>query len=145
MLDYFCNALVVDWDFMRDTALAAEIQNRAAVPYEAHMAVQQCGQAKALIVTRIFSITDANARGVQDADDDRQDLLSWQSGQCQITCQFAPQPRQRLCESDHAVELGIIACAAPFGMVSILLSTARVTTGGLQMTARVHADPDVVI
>src|ERR1700730_12457515 len=145
MLDYFCNALVVEGDVMWDTALAAEIQNRAAVSYEAHMAVQQRGQAKALIVTRIFNITDANARGVQDADKDRQDLLSWQSGQCQITCQLAPQPWQRLGESDHAVELGIIACAVPFVMVPILLSTARFTSGGLQMTAWVHADPDIVI
>src|SRR4051812_36571584 len=41
--------------------------------------------------------------------------------------------------------LVVVASLAPVGVVSVLLASARVPPGGLQVAARVGADPDVVV
>src|SRR6187401_3714027 len=46
-------------------------------------------------------------------------------------------------ESQHAIVLGAIAQLAPVQVVAILLSTARVAPGRLQMAIGVPADPDI--
>src|SRR5258705_13447045 len=44
----------------------------------------------------------------------------------------------------EAIELVAVAAGAPAGVIAVLLATARVATGRLQMTFRVRRDPDVL-
>src|SRR5258705_12823291 len=44
----------------------------------------------------------------------------------------------------EAIELVAVAAGAPAGVIAVLLATARVATGRLQMTFRVRSDPDVL-
>src|ERR1700679_3259761 len=87
----FRDAPVIDEDFVRHAAFAAEVQYRAAVTYEGDMAVTKRGEAKAFIVARVLGIADANARGVEQRDHDAQHLLARQARQAQVALENAPQ------------------------------------------------------
>src|SRR5690348_563572 len=53
--------------------------------------------------------------------------------------------RQALAEPHETHELAGVPRRAPFRVVTVLLAAARVPSGRLQMTARVRADPDVLV
>src|SRR4029453_7931495 len=59
--------------------------------------------------------------------------------------QPAAQSRQRRAERRHPIELRPVAKDAPFGMIAVLFAAARVAPRGLQVPARVDADPHVFI
>ena len=54
------------------------------------------------------------------------------------------QRGQRAGELDHVVELLLVAALAPARVVQVLLAPAVVDAGGLDVAARVRADPDVL-
>src|SRR6202030_2155730 len=85
----FGDAPVIDENFVRHAALAAEVQHRAPVAYEGDMAVTQRGEAKAFVVAGVLGIADANARGVEQRDHDGQHLLARQARQAQVTLENA--------------------------------------------------------
>src|SRR5919108_6642571 len=53
----------------------------------------------------------------------------------------APDARQRPGERAHAAELGFVAHFAPARVVAVLLASARVAPGRLQMAILAWADP----
>jgi hypothetical protein len=137
--------LVVDEDFVLDSALAAEVQHGAAVPYEAHMAVSQCRKTETLVVPGVLGVADSNPGGVQQTNHDSKDFFPRQARQCQIALQIAPQLRQALAERHHARKLRAVAQFAPRRVITILLAPACVPSRRLQMTSGFHADPHVAI
>src|SRR3979490_1358728 len=54
-------------------------------------------------------------------------------------------PRSPRAGRAHAIELRAVAHLPPFGMVAVLFAAARVAPRRLQMSARLHGDPDVPI
>src|SRR5205814_1186755 len=48
-------------------------------------------------------------------------------------------------ERDHALELAVVADAAPARVVAVLLASARIAAGGLQVAAGVGAYPHVAV
>ena len=59
--------------------------------------------------------------------------------------QPAAQPWQRLAERRHAQELGVVAMSAPLRVITVLLAPSCVAAGGLQVPARIGANPDVFV
>jgi hypothetical protein len=79
----------------------------------------------------------------EQADGDREDLFARQAGTSEVATQRTTQGGQSIAECNEVVELARVADPAPLGMIAVLLSSARIATGRLQMTARVGADPDI--
>src|SRR5665213_922789 len=127
----FRDALVIDQNLVLHTALAAEIKHGAAIADEADMPVAQRRETEALVVTRIFSIADADAGCIQQAHNHSEDFLARQAWQCHVAFQNAPQLRQLLAEGNHSFEFRAIAKFAPFAVIAVLFAAARVSARGL--------------
>ena len=70
-------------------------------------------------------------------------FASGKPGKREIAPHDAPQMRQPFAETDEPVELAGVARRAPLRVIAVLLSSARVAAGRLQVPARVGTDPDV--
>src|SRR5450631_579008 len=125
------NALVVNQNFMLHSALAAEVQHGAPVVNKTDVTVAKRGEPETLVVPGIFAIADANPGSIEQADYDRQNFFPRQAGQRQIALEHAAQLRQLFAERHHAAKLCTIAQFAPFGVIAILLASARVPSGCL--------------
>src|SRR5271170_324615 len=88
------DAPVVDEDFMRHSALAAEVQHCAAVANEADVAVAKRREAEALVVPGVFGITHPDPRGIEQGDHDGKNFFSRQARQRQIATEEIAQLRQ---------------------------------------------------
>ena len=54
-------------------------------------------------------------------------------------------PRERFAECGHTIKFLAIAQSPPFGVIAILFAPFDVPPGGLQVAARVGADPDLLV
>jgi hypothetical protein len=79
----------------------------------------------------------------QQVDDGRQHFFARQAGQFQCAVDFGADGGEGLAEVDHPLVLHLVAHGAPFRMVAVLLASARVASGGLQVAVGLRADPDV--
>src|SRR5439155_12221116 len=76
-------------------------------------------------------------------DDCRQDLLTIQTGASEVVVDTCPDLRQGRRERDEALVLGGFAPIAIARVIAVLLATASVAPGGLEVPVRGGADPDV--
>ena len=58
-------APVIDSDLMLDATFALEFQHGAALVDEGKVALAQGGQPKAVVITRVGEVADANAGGIE--------------------------------------------------------------------------------
>jgi hypothetical protein len=125
-----------------DAALAAEFElDLAAV--DADVAVAQRRQAEGFVGARVLLVPDPHHGRLQQVDDRRQHFFARQAGQFQGAVDFGADRGQRLAEVDHALVFRLVAHAAPFRMVAVLLASARVAARGLQVAVGLRADPDI--
>src|SRR4051812_3574784 len=97
------------------------------------MPVAQRGQPETLVVPGVGGIADADHRVVEQPDDRGDDTLERQATTAQIAVDPVPQVRQALGESDKARIFGTIALFGPLRMIAILLASALVPAGCLDM------------
>jgi hypothetical protein len=100
-------------------------------------------QTERLVVARVFLVADANGCLLEQLHDGGKHLLPAQAWRCAIGGGACPQCRQRGSELDHAPVLRLVAHSTPARMVTVLLASARIAAGGLQVSERVRTDPDV--
>jgi hypothetical protein len=103
--------------------------------------VAQRGQAEGTVVARVGRVADAHQGLGHHRHHDRQYLLAREAGQAQVLAQAPTQPGQGRTELHDPVVLALAAGLDPARVVAVLLAPARIAAGGLQVTARVHADP----
>src|SRR6185437_6942934 len=119
-------------DGVLHTALALEVEGdrRAA---HGHMLVAQGSQAVGVVLLRILGIAHADEGRLQQADDGRENLLTWQARQFQVLLHAFADLRQHRAEEHHVFVLGLVAHLAPPRMVAALLAAARIAPCGLEM------------
>jgi len=141
------DARVLERDLVDHAALAAKAQPQRA-PADSRMAIAQGRQPVRVVGPRIFIVTDAHERRVEQPHQRRKHRLARRLGYHglgQISCHPTTNARQGGAELEHPLELVCIAGEPPFRVISVLLAPARIATGGLQVAARMRADPDVLV
>src|SRR5690606_37009 len=130
-------ARVVEDDVVVLPALAAEAETGAATAQELDMAVAQRSQAEGTVVARVFGVADPDQGLAHDRHYHRHYLLARKARARQVGAQAPAQLRQCLAERDDAIELALAAHLAPARVVAVLLATARIASGGLDVPARI--------
>ena len=97
-----------------------------------------------MVVAGVFLVANANQRRLQQLDRGREYLLARQAPLPQMTSGSATNLGQRFRERDDAFVFVLVLSLAPPGVIAILLAAARVAAGGLQVSVRRGADPDVL-
>ena len=138
-------SLVIDRNFMFGATLATKFEHHPPATDKAHVAVTQGGQAIARIGPSVFSVTNAKPRRIENADHDRKYLVPRQFFHRKIDPEATTETRQRISERQHALEFRAVARGSPLEMVAVLFSTSGIATRRLQVTARICADPDVLV
>ncbi|MNF74345.1 hypothetical protein D3C84_563750 [compost metagenome] len=141
-LDDPCQSLVLHGDLVFHAAFAAELElDRTAV--DLHMSATQGGQAVGAVVPCVLSVADSDQRGIQQGDDGGHDFVAAEAWRGQQRFQLLAQFRQGLAEISQARVFVGVAHFAPARVIAILLAAAGVAAGGLQVTARIGANPHV--
>src|SRR5205085_9185228 len=83
--------------------------------------------------------------GVEKANDGRQDRVAVEGALSQVLVDLAAQLRQRLSELEQAVIFGALALRPEVSVVAILLASAGIDPGRLQMPVGIGAKPAVLI
>ena len=107
------------------------------------MAVAQGGQPEGVVLPPVFGVSDAQEAAVEDSDDGGHHLLARHAVPRQVAADALAQAWQRPPEVEHPAVLGLIPNLAPALVVAVLLAAPGVTSGGLQVPARIGTDPDV--
>ena len=139
------HARIVDLGAVHDAALALEVQpERRAL--DVGMAVAQRGEAIGAVAGRVFLVAHAQEGGVEQAHQGGQHALPVERGVAaggQVARDTGADARQGLAEGLEPLELAFVLQGPPLRVVAILLATARIDAGGLQVTLRERADPDI--
>ena len=131
---------VAERDVVELAGLAAEAKpDRRA--RDSRVAGAHRRQAERLVVARVLLVADANQRLLEELHDGGDDLVARQAGQRDVGVGLPPQRRQRGGEVEDAIVLGLVPYATPARVIAMLLAPARVSTGRLQVAARVRTDP----
>src|SRR5581483_3686058 len=136
------DAGVLHLDLVLDAGLAAEAEPHAGAPHFG-VVVADGGEAVGAVLPRVLGVAHAGVGGLQEADHGGEDLLARDAGEVQVAGDAGADARQRLAEGGHSVVLGGVARLAPARMISVLLPSARVAPGGLEVPLGVGADPHV--
>src|SRR5690606_39314492 len=107
------------------------------------MAILQCAEAVGSVRSFVFGVAHTDRRTVQDVQHQCEHLFLWQSWPRQILLDPLADGRQTLPESDHVMELRAAADERPLRVITVLLPSARVLSGSLQMAIPQWADPYV--
>jgi len=100
-------------------------------------------EAERFVFARILFVADANERALEQLHDRRQDFFSRQTRQFQILRYSPSDFRQRFAEADYAIVFVFVANFAPAFVVDLLLATARISTGRLNVAVRRRRNPNV--
>src|SRR6185437_6410824 len=92
---------------------------------------------------RVLLVADAYECRFQQLHNGRDDLLARKPFAVEIGGNPAAQPRQGPSEYREVLELGALAMLAIARVISVLLPTARIAPGRLQVSVRPGADPHV--
>jgi hypothetical protein len=103
--------------------------------------IAQGGQAKAVVLFGVFRIADARQRALHQPNHSGQNVVARQAATAQIRIYPLPDQRQCPAETEHVLELGFVTHLPPVRMVAVLLTPAGISSDGLEMAARVGADP----
>jgi len=85
------------------------------------------------------------ARPIEQPRHGGQYLAARQSLARHVLLYLAAQLRQRGAECNHAREFIVAAHLLPARVVAVLFAAAGIAPGGLQVPARVRADPDILV
>ncbi len=133
---------VLEVDLVLDAVLAAEVEaDRRAANLD--VLVVHRRQPERMVVAGVLLVADANQRRLQQLDRGREHLLARQAALAQMTGDGATNLGQRFRERDDAFVFVLVLSLAPPRVVAILLAAAGVAAGGLQVSVRRRADPDV--
>ena len=101
-------------------------------------------EAEALVLLGILLVADANERDFEQADDRRQHLRGAAARAAHIRGDALPRIRAVAWpKSIIVLVLRLVADGAPTRVVAVLLATALVAAGRLDVAVRIGADPDV--
>ena len=136
------DARIADLELLADPGLTLE--------REPHLSTQTLGvarlqgrEAERTIGAPVFGVADAGEGGVEEVNDRRQHPFARQAGKPQRGVDSAPESRQGRTEGRQPFELLGLALRSERRVVDVLLATARVAAGGLEVAELVAADPDV--
>jgi hypothetical protein len=110
---------------------------------DTRVAVAQRREPERLVEAGVLVVADADQRELEQPDDRRQHLLARQARAGEVRVDALANGGQEPGERDHPIELGAVTLFAVRGVVAVLLATAGVASGRLQVAPRVRADPDV--
>src|SRR5688572_29975509 len=96
-----------------------------------------------LVLPGVLVVADADEGCLQQANDGGDDLFPGEAVLAQILIDALANARQRAPERDHVLVFRLVADLPPFGVIAVLLATARIAAGGLDVAVRRGADPDV--
>ncbi len=134
--------LVGQLDAPHLSRLAAEVKaNRR--PANLGVLIVQRGEAVGAIGARVFFVTHADQRVLEQEHDDRQDFVARQPRQLEIAAHPPAHPRQGGPERQHPPVFFLIANFPPPRVVAVLLAATGVATGRLQVTVGERTDPNV--
>ena len=110
-----------------------------------HVLLAHRGQPERLVGDRVLLGADAEEAAVEQPHRAGQHALAGELvGGLQVGLDLLAQPRQRLREARHLVELLGVPAGAPGVVVAVLLAPRGVDAGGLQVPVRIRTDPDVL-
>lgn len=109
------------------------------------MALAQGGRAETAIVARVLFSAYPQSRDVQQVCDGGDDGGFVVYPTTQIMVDSAPQRWQRPAKRRAAIKLVMLPLGSETSMVAILPSTAPVISYGLNMAARVGAEPAALV
>src|SRR3954452_501538 len=122
--------------------LGAVVENgRPAL--DPQLALPQGREPIGLVLSRIALGADAEEPEVEEPDRAPQDAFADQSAEREVGFDALAEPRERLSELLHLLELLPIAVLPPGVVIAVLLAPGVVVSGRLDVTARVGADPHV--
>ena len=127
---------------MTATTLAGELDAHGRSMHR-HMTGAQCRQPVGAVRRDVALVADPDVCALEQGHHERHDPLIGQTVAGQIVVQRAAQRAERLAERDELVELRAFPFRTELGVVPVLLPTACVASGGLQVTIGIAADPDV--
>jgi hypothetical protein len=123
-------------------ALSSKLEGNSR-PIYFHMPVTHRGQAEGFVCPGIFVITHPDQAGFEYLNHCRQNLFSRQPILLQVVLDPLPNLRQGSRKLQHPVVFGLIADLSPMGMVTVLLSPARIASRGLKMAVIFGTDPNL--
>ncbi len=127
---------------MFDLALAAEFEPHGRA-VDLRVLLTQRREAERLVVPRILLVADANERLLEQLHDGGKDLFARQAGAAHVGGRARANARQGLSERDQAAVFHFVAHLSPSRVITILLASARIAAGRLQVAVRIRADPNV--
>jgi len=133
---------IVDGDAVELAALAAELELDARAVH-LHVPVAHRREAEGVVLLGVALVADADAGALEQPNDERQHLAARQSLQRHVGAHLAAHARQHARELGKMVELVGVAHFTPARVVAVLLSSARIAAGCLQVAAFIAADPDI--
>src|SRR6266404_3617192 len=107
------------------------------------MSISHRREPKRVVFARVFFVPDADESALEQLHDRCQDFVSRQSRRFQIPRDSPADLRQRFAETNYAVVFVFVANLAPALVVNVLLATARVATGRLDVTVRQRRNPNL--
>ena len=132
--------LVFEGDGVALAAFTFEAEDRHA-RLERHMVVLERRESEGAVVFRVFIIADANERGIEQGDDQGDDLVLGQAAPVQVLVAAFANDGQLCRERQHAVKLGLPSQLRPDRVVQVLATPLLVDPGRLQVPAGIAADP----
>src|SRR5512144_1455162 len=104
-----------------------------------YVLIAQRRQAEALVLFGVFLVADANQRGLEQPHDGCQHRTAGERLAPHVAFDLLADRRQRAAEFLHALELDFVSRRVPVGMIAVLLASARVSSGRLQVPPRIGA------
>jgi hypothetical protein len=100
-------------------------------------------QPERAVQSGVLVVADTDQRQLEQPNHGGQDLIARQAAHGKIRVTAPPDPRQRLGECQHAVELVGAPALVPVRVVAVLFAATRVPATGLDMAVRPRADPHI--
>src|SRR4051794_8356712 len=141
-LDDARKARLLERDAVLDAALAAKSKGKT-LAVDAHVPAAQRGEAEGLVLARVLVVAHADERAIQQPHHRGKELAARMVRGAQIVLDAIAQQRQHLAELEHMPELRVVARVAVGGVIAVLLATARVARGRLNVAVGIGTDPDL--
>ena len=123
------------------SALSAKREGDGGAP-NAGVAIAEGCEAIGAVLLRVLIIAHADQRSIEQLHDSRQDFLARDTRKSQVAPNSCADTRQRPGKIWKALELREIAMTSPGVMISILLATAGIPAGRLNMAVRGWRNPN---
>jgi len=127
---------------LQHAAFRAKVE-RHSLAAHLYVMIPERRQAVRMIRPRVLVVADTDQRLLEQADDGGEDALAGERRPFHVGRHPAANARQRRAELDEMVVLRFITRGAPRGVVAVLLASARVAAGRLNVTVVGRTNPDV--